>query len=154
MRFGEELRQNREQRGISLSDVSVSTRVSPRHIEALEAERFADLPGGVFNRGIVRSYAQHCGLDAEGTVTRFLHALQASGVTSGSRDDDWVEFAEAVRRNRANFSPPQRMRWIGVGVMLLLVFTLAAGSAWLLWRRGLLQVPPRVDSVIRHLGVT
>ena len=73
MRFGEDLKEAREQRGISLDDVSIATRVSLRHLHALETNQFAELPGGVFSRGIVRSYAQFCGLDTDGTIPKVSH---------------------------------------------------------------------------------
>ena len=151
MRFGEELRSQRESRGISLEDVAVSTRVSPRHLQALEEDRFGELPGGVFSRGIIRSYAQFCGLDADRTTEHFLAALHASGVAQQQKDDDWVEFAEAVRRNRTTTKSPRRLRWLGVLLMLMAVATLTAAVTWLLVTRGLVRLPPRATDFIHHV---
>lgn len=150
MRFGDELKREREHRGISLDDVSISTRVSLRHLAALEEERFAELPGGVFSRGIVRSYAQHCGLDAEGTMRSFLNAVRASGLDMDSKDDDWVEFAEAVHRNRPAVGSPRGLRWIGVLLMVVAVLGLAASVTWLLVHRGMLTLPTKTE-VLEHL---
>ena len=119
MRFGESLREQRESLGISLDDVAISTRVSPRHLSALEEDRFAELPGGVFNRGIVRSYAQHCGLDADGTVQRFVRAMRDHGLEVDGKEDDWIELAEAVHRSRPANGTSERMRWLGVAAILL-----------------------------------
>ncbi len=151
MRFGEGLKGERERRGIALEDVAVSTRVSLRHLSALEEDRFGELPGGVFSRGIVRSYAQFCGLDTDGTVQDFLDAMRASGIEPGQKDDDWVEFAEAVRRNRTVTSPRRKLRWLGVLVMLLTVLGIAAGVLWLLVSRQVVRVPPRLEDRIKHL---
>lgn len=63
MSFGEKLRQEREARGIRLRTISDTTKISPSHLQALEANRFDDLPGGVFNRGFVRAYAECIGVD-------------------------------------------------------------------------------------------
>ena len=72
--FGEELRRERETRGIALEAITDSTKISGRHLNALEQEQFDRLPGGVFNRGIVRGYARVVGLDEETWVDRFMSA--------------------------------------------------------------------------------
>ena len=69
--FGEGLRCARESRGISLEEVSKATRIGVRLLEAIERERFDQLPGGVFRSSFVRQYAQAVGLDEEQTVTEF-----------------------------------------------------------------------------------
>src|SRR5260370_29519693 len=61
--FGERLRREREMRGITLDEISESTKISRRHLESLEREDFDSLPGGLFNKGFVRSYARFLGLD-------------------------------------------------------------------------------------------
>jgi cytoskeleton protein RodZ len=69
--FGERLRREREMRGISLNEISESTKISRRHLEALENEDFEALPGGVFNRGFVRAYARFVGIDEEQAVADY-----------------------------------------------------------------------------------
>ncbi len=100
MRFGEGLKSVREQRGIALDDIAVATRVSVRNLSALEAERFRELPGGIFNRGIVRSYARYVGLDEDATVTAFTAALRSQGVDPEHENENWAKFAENVKRTR------------------------------------------------------
>lgn len=78
--FGEKLRQQREQRGISLDAISNTTKISTRMLRALEEEHFDQLPGGVFNKGFVRAYARHVGLDEEETLADYLAALRESQV--------------------------------------------------------------------------
>jgi cytoskeletal protein RodZ len=141
MQFGEGLRQERERRGISLDHISAHTRISLRHLNALEADRFAELPGGVFNRGIVRSYAQVCGLDTDGTMESFVKALRASGMEETHRDDDWIEFAEAVRRNRNVTHSGNRFGWLGVLMMIVVVLAIAVGVFLLLLHRGVVHLP-------------
>lgn len=141
MRFGEALKQQRESRNISLEDISVSTRVSVRHLNALEAERYSDLPGGVFNKGIVRSYARFCGLDEQSTVDDFVQAQRDSGIEPELKDKDWVQFAEAVQRNRSHGTRDNRLQWLGVLAMIVAVVLLAVGVAWVLVHRGKLNLP-------------
>src|SRR5258708_28592305 len=49
--FGDRLRRERELRGITLQEISESTKISKKSLEALENEEFEELPGGGFNPG-------------------------------------------------------------------------------------------------------
>jgi cytoskeleton protein RodZ len=70
--FGGKLRQARERRGISLRQISASTKISIAALGALERNDISKLPGGVFSRAFVRSYALEVGLDPEQTVHDFV----------------------------------------------------------------------------------
>jgi cytoskeleton protein RodZ len=59
---------------VTLDDVSVSTKISVRFLDAIETEQFDKLPGGIFNKGFVRAYAQHLGIDADQAVADYLNA--------------------------------------------------------------------------------
>src|ERR1700721_40371 len=63
--FGEHLKREREMRGVSLEEISLATRIAPRFLAALEKEEWEKLPGGVFNRGFIRSVAHYLGLDED-----------------------------------------------------------------------------------------
>ena len=72
--FGDRLRREREMRGVTLDEISASTKIARRHLEALESENFDTLPGGIFNRGFVRSYARFLGIDEEQAVADYNEA--------------------------------------------------------------------------------
>ena len=72
--FGEELRREREIRGISLKEISDATKISKRFLEALERNDHKTLPAPVFTRGFVREYARYVGLNAEDMVNRYNFA--------------------------------------------------------------------------------
>jgi len=72
--FGDRLRREREMRGITLNEITESTKISRRHLEALEGEHFDQLPGGVFNKGFVRAYARFLGLDEDQAVADYSAA--------------------------------------------------------------------------------
>ncbi|HEX3437833.1 MAG TPA: helix-turn-helix domain-containing protein [Pseudacidobacterium sp.] len=128
--FGEDLRKERESRGVAIEAITDATKISGRHLVALEQEHFDILPGGVFNKGIVRGYARVVGLDEDAWVGRFMSAYQQSGQL---KDDDanWIEFAENVGKNRdlAEIRPELRLRWTGVAVLLILLSVLG----WFVW---------------------
>ncbi|HEY0796548.1 MAG TPA: helix-turn-helix transcriptional regulator [Acidisarcina sp.] len=148
--FGEELAKEREYRGISLFKITEATKISSRHLEALEQNRFDQLPGGVFNKGIVRGYARVCGLDEEAWVERYMAAYAVSGMLKDD-DADWVKFAQNVvqTRPRDAVRPDMRLRWAGVGVLLVLL----VGLAWFVWqyvdhRISALNRPPAAVTVL------
>jgi cytoskeleton protein RodZ len=70
--FGGKLRQARERRGISLRQIAASTKISAAALEALERNDISKLPGSIFSRAFVRSYAVEVGLDPDETVAEFL----------------------------------------------------------------------------------
>lgn len=86
--FGGKLRQARERRGISLRQIASSTKISPAALEALERNDVSKLPGGIFSRAFVRSYAVEVGLDPDETVKEFLerfHGEPAPSSTTATR---------------------------------------------------------------------
>ena len=120
--FGEDLRKERLARGIALEDISAVTKISRRHLLALEQERFRLLPGGILSKGIVRGYTGALGLDPEDWTERFLHACDASGQLS---DDErsWTTFASNVGKARLmrREAIEMRLRWGGAVLLLLAV---------------------------------
>jgi len=96
--FGETLRREREMRGVSLEEISNATRISTRFLLALENEQWHELPGGVFNRGFVRSVARFLGIDEDALVAEYALvtndkpqvAVWATGVRARRRTSPWV----------------------------------------------------------------
>jgi cytoskeletal protein RodZ len=123
--FGEDLRKERLSRGIALEEITAVTKISQRHLIALEQERFRLLPGGILSKGIVRGYAGALGLDPQDWTQRFLQAYSASGQTVED-DRGWTTFASNVGKARLlrHEALAMRMRWIGLGLLLI-----AAGAA-------------------------
>ena len=78
--FGTSLRTERETRGITLEQIAAATRIGRSYLEALERDDLAYLPGGVFNRGFVRAYAQFLGLDPDEAVEAYTHEEHAQGL--------------------------------------------------------------------------
>ncbi len=72
------MKREREQRKITLDDISVATKIGTRFLAALEEERFDQLPGGIFNKGFVRAYARHLGIDENQAIADFAAASAPS----------------------------------------------------------------------------
>ena len=61
--IGETLRRERLQKGLELQQVSESTKIGTRMLQAMEQNDFSKLPGGVFTRSFVKQYAVALGLN-------------------------------------------------------------------------------------------
>jgi cytoskeleton protein RodZ len=79
--FGDKLRRERETRGITLDQIATVTKVGTRSLKALEDENFAILPGGIFNKGFVRSYAKFLGLNEEQAVADYQAAVKEQPIS-------------------------------------------------------------------------
>ena len=80
--FGNKFRKARESKELSLEDVSNVTKIGSRMLQAIEEEDFERLPGGIFNKGFIRAYAKHLGLDSEDAVNEYLDCLRQAQVDS------------------------------------------------------------------------
>jgi len=120
--FGEDLRRERLARGVALEDIAAVTKITQRHLIALEQERFRLLPGGILSKGIVRGYASALGLDPNDWTERFLQACRASGQLL-INDRDWTTFAANVGKARLlrREAVEVRLRWLGAILLLLTV---------------------------------
>lgn len=130
--FGEDLRAERISRGIALEDITEITKISQRHLVALEQDRFRQLPGGILGKGIVRGYASAIGVDANDWAERFV---RANAAVSGDIEDDnsiedrsWTTFATNVGRVRLEQreAAAHRLRWAGA----ILLMAVAAAAAF------------------------
>lgn len=80
--FGDKFRKARESKDLSFDDISNVTKISSRMLKAIEDERFDLLPGGVFNKGFIRAYAKHLGLNDEEAISDYLLCLRQAQVDS------------------------------------------------------------------------
>ncbi len=70
---GDQLRAERERQELTLANIASKTRIPLRHLEAIEAGDFANLPGRTYAVGFARSYAKALGID-EGAITEQVRA--------------------------------------------------------------------------------
>ncbi|MFN0108372.1 MAG: helix-turn-helix domain-containing protein [Blastocatellia bacterium] len=77
--LGQQLKQAREERGITINQIAETTRLGSRFLEALENDDYKILPGGVFNRAFVRKFAHQVGMDEDQAVKLYDQQLADSG---------------------------------------------------------------------------
>jgi transcriptional regulator with XRE-family HTH domain len=98
--LGSRLREARERKGISLRHIADSTKISVRVLEALERDEISRLPGGIFSRAFVRSYAAEVGLDPERAVDEFIAEFPHDSVTAGHVRAVPIDDNEALQSDR------------------------------------------------------
>ena len=74
--FGENLQREREMRGVTLQEISAATKIGVRFLRALETEDFGQVPGGIFTRSFIRTYAKYLGLDEDRVLAEYQLVAQ------------------------------------------------------------------------------
>src|SRR5215831_6950491 len=120
--FGRKLREARERRGLSLRQISNATKISMLTLEALERNDIARLPGGIFGRGVVRSYALEVGLDPESAIEEFMGQFPHDSVTAGHPTTTQIEDHEKVESDRRMATAFLRLVLISVPVAALVLY--------------------------------
>jgi cytoskeletal protein RodZ len=122
--FGQNLRKAREARNITLQEIAATTKIGTRALQAMENDRFDELPGGIFNKGFVRAYARCVGLDEEKTVAAYLEAAKAT-----LPETDMEALASQVSTARASTRDPwwslNAATFVGI-LAVIVAFGLAA----------------------------
>lgn len=96
---GAELARARETQGLALAEVAQQLKFSQRQLEALEAERFGDLPGATIARGMLRNYARLLKLDPEPLLERIAVRLGTPDASNlAARFSQPVPFSDGSRR--------------------------------------------------------
>jgi cytoskeleton protein RodZ len=113
---GRLLRDQREELGLSLSDVGQRLRIRRPYIEAIEEGRFDLLPGAAYIPAFLRAYSVHLGLDPQKVLT----AYQTSGAVP----------IERPKGLPADFPLPERRTPYGLAVLTLLLLIAAGYAVW------------------------
>jgi len=126
--IGEQLRQAREEKGLSIQDIEKATHIRHAFVLALEENRFEDLPDPTYVRGFIRNYARLVGLDAEPLVETLARSTGTPDLVVPT------VIAEPLWAHAG-----QRLRRLIIGLFLAL---LIAATAWLSYQYFYLQRIP------------
>ena len=152
--LGEELRQKREQRRITLAEIAEATRIGTRFLKAIETDNFSILPGGIFTRSFIRAYAKYVGMNEEEAIGLYLQQVagpsaeqqelqdQSSAATVAPAEKPKKQTATVVNRptpvheQARRFEPVAyrqsrpRTNWptivIGAGILIFIVLIVLA----------------------------
>ncbi len=133
--FGVRLKEVREQRGITLEEISSTTKIGTRMLVALEQDHFDQLPGGIFNKGFVRAYARVLGIDEDQAIADYLIASgnlhsekEKDKKSDGVSDVSSFELQGEAERSESN------LPWGTFAILLLL--TALGFAVWGFYSRG------------------
>jgi len=79
--IGQYLRRHREERAMSVEEVSRTTRIPVGNLERLENDHFDDLPGEVFVRGFLKAYARAVAIPVDDVLARYTSSRRVAWVT-------------------------------------------------------------------------
>jgi len=128
--FGAQLKQEREKQGLTLDQISQSTKIGTRMLRALEEEHFDQLPGGIFNKGFIRAYARCLHMDEEQAIAEYMAATGTSTPATQSEEHDQQPLLEIPGEKEQEASD---LPWGIFAVVLLLAAIGFAG--WGLYSR-------------------
>jgi cytoskeletal protein RodZ len=154
MDVGLEIRQAREQRGLTLQQISKKTKIALHVLQAIEAADPARLPAHVFTRSFVRTYAQEVGLDPDSTVRRFLEQVEPQ---QDIPEATHAELEPPLTRQR-EFWLPSTSQLLGGRIGTAAVLTVIGITAMLLAFRGARRNPsetagtPAVGAAVAAAG--
>jgi cytoskeletal protein RodZ len=136
--FGEKLRNHRENSGLTLNEISESTKIRRAYLEALENNDFGALPGGVFAKGYIRSYAEALGVSAEPLLEAYESERKARGQGDADHDDRSAQDAAqaALSRLAGSAEAPARdsRKPVLYGIVATVGVALAILVSWIFLR--------------------
>lgn len=140
--FGDRLRREREMRGVSLDEIAKATKIGTRSLKALEQEDFGKLPGGIFNKGFVRSYAKFLGMDEDQAVADYMVAAGEAEKSSdavmerlAAQSERRAEEKRIQRQREDNAGPP--FTWNTVAVVVIVIVAAVLGWEYYSKRKAL-----------------
>ena len=125
--LGQDLKKERELRGISLKEIADTTKINIRFLQALEEDQIEILPGSFFIKGILRSYSEYLGLDENDILNRYYQEEQLK-----RQQQDEVEEEEedrgGVSRAVKNLMTFTAVVIVLVGILVILYFIFHKGE--------------------------
>ena len=115
MSFGTNLKRERELRGISLEEISEATKIGVRLLEAIESDRHELLPGGIFRKSFIKSYARYLGMNEERVLQEYSLVAETAAVPAPAEEE--FDLGKTV----ATFLHRNRRSAIGITIIIVLV---------------------------------
>jgi cytoskeletal protein RodZ len=125
--FGRSLREARERRGVSLRQIANATKIGINALEALERNDFSRLPGGIFSRAFVRSYATEVGLDPDRTLQEFIAQFPLDSVAVAHLRAIPSEDHQAIESERRSATTLLRLIVLSVPIAGAILYFTTAG---------------------------
>jgi cytoskeletal protein RodZ len=118
---GARLREAREKRGVSLRQIANTTRISVMSLEALERSDLSRLPGGIFTRAFIRTYAQEVGLDPDRIIEDFIAELPPESAAAAARPVA-MEDGDALESDRKAVTTAVKLVLVSLPIAAFLIY--------------------------------
>lgn len=142
--IGDTLRRERLRRNLDLAAIAGELKIASKFLEAIEAEEFSRLPGGVFTKSFIRQYAAYLGLDGDEMAAELQRSTEPPPELNAAHEkskpdvpvipmtgeDDW----RSVSGRRSGMPA-----WLQAGALLVVLMGTCSGLYWL-WERPRHQV--------------
>jgi cytoskeleton protein RodZ len=125
--FGGKLREARERKGVSLRQIANATKISIGMLDALERNDVRRLPGGIFSRAFVRSFANEVGLDPETMIQEFIAQFGDDSATAGQPASTQIEDNRSLESARRTASTFITLVAVSVPVAAVIIYVTIAG---------------------------
>ena len=125
--LGRTLREARERRGVSLRQIANSTKIAVSVLEALERNDISRLPGGIFGRAFVRSFATEVGLDPEAVIQEFIAQFPHDSVTVGHPTSVQFDDDQTIESDRRMASTFLRLIALSIPIAVVVVYFTMGG---------------------------
>jgi cytoskeleton protein RodZ len=132
--FGDRLREAREAKSISLRSVAASTRISERYLHALERSDLDALPGGVFDKGYIKSYAQFLDIDPKPLLESYGIEERKHGRGTPDAEREKLEELARLVRTRPGARPRAGTARVLMGIAIVSLVILGSATAWWVFR--------------------
>ncbi|GAB6988983.1 helix-turn-helix domain-containing protein [Paenibacillus pini] len=108
--LGQQLREARLQKGMSLDDVQEMTKIRKRYLEAIEAGDYKVLPGSFYVRAFIKTYAETVGLDPD-------ELLEGHKQDVGPAEPETVMEPVIQKRTKNRTAPERNVKWLSTVLM-------------------------------------
>ena len=119
--IGQELKRERELRGVSLKEIADSTKINLRFLRALEEDRFDILPEQFFTRGIIRTYANYLGLDEQSVLNTYIENQQTQEIQEISATNNMAEISESFEFSPNRQKIARLFTWVVLAIIALII---------------------------------
>jgi len=151
---GDILRRERLKRNLQLDAISRELKISPKFLEAIEADEFEKLPGGVFAKSFVRQYARLLGLDEDELAAEVQRIMEPPAVLAQHGEP-------ALKETRVDIPVPRMESWQSVGdkqrfawnsplpaLALVVVVMMVCSGVYAWWQRQRVPVSAHVEAPV------
>jgi len=138
---GQELKRERELRGISLKDIADSSKINMRFLRALEDDQLNILPGKFFTKSTIRTYSNYLGLDEKSILNLYYETIH-------SKEQELNQVNEKKEKNKILL--PKKVKNIFYSVIIFIIFLIILSSLFFILQEKEPPLPPEkpITSII------